>query len=360
LLPKSNRVDLFKGVVSSIGGLLPKSLRKKTNISSIIPPKKHSPKLTIAKNTIMDMPPANINPPAIIEQGSGGFTGEGGDIDFVDGSDRITGFIDYDENIKNPFSEFNMDNIDSFKFVPFADKKGSTIFSEEKLENLRTDGTANLKSFDGRFEFPFNVHINLLSGKRPEGFGGFYRMQRSSGKIQSVRIDVAGDIDEIDDQLMHELQHIHTAWKSGKLLTTDQTNAKEHDKDKNEQIPMTNDIIGELEHRYRKGESLDSLEKDIIKKIKNADNNFESARNQKAMALFKRYIVDYNVVQNVPQKSNNKYLDQAQHLLDIGRTERVARTFLVLRIQSLIRNKGSLEILKKHQEALRMFDKLSN
>ena len=221
--------------------------------------------------------------------------------------------------------------------------------------------SANLTGLDNRFKFPFSVHIKYVGKKRNKDFAGYYKMKRVNGQVQQVEVFVGGDIDEIDDQLMHELQHIHTAWKSGKLYYTDQSSPEAHDKDKNEQIPMTNDIIGELEHRYRNGESLESLEKENNEAIEAniEEKPYIAAQHQKAMILFKKYLEDYNVVQEEKieeEETDNKYYNQALKLKEMGRSDLDAKRYLELRYRSLIMNKGSLDEINLIREALQMFN----
>jgi len=298
------------------------------------------------------------------QTGSGGFTSGKEGIEFTEGSDRITGMIDYDDDkVNNPFAEFTEDNIGNFKFVPFSDKNGSTVFSEDKLKRLMSSGTANLKGLDDRFKFPFGVQIDYKKYKPDKDgnkFAGYYTMKRVGGQVQSVTVNVGGEIDEIDDQLMHELQHIQTAWKSGKLYQTNQTSTETHDKDKNEQIAMTNDIIGELEHRYRNGESLDVLEKETQKTISDniKDKPYIAAQNQKALILFKQYLENYKIAQGVKQTSDNRYYDQVNTILKRGVSPRDARRYLELTYRSLIKNRASATESDKVREAMQKFDKL--
>ena len=210
------------------------------------------------------------------------------------------------------------------------------------------DKEKNLAWLAPNVKFPFGVTVKYTNNGNPQGY---YTIDKDNGQILRANIIVSGDIEEIDDILVHELQHIHTSWKSGKLYTTDE---KRHDQDKNEQIPMTNDIIGKMEHRYRNGESLDS----ILKDFGETDDKFETARNQKAVVLFKRYLEDYKVVQGVKQTSDNKYFDQVSKLLDLGRSPRDARRYLELRYRSLIKHRGSIIESNKVREAMQKFDKI--
>jgi hypothetical protein len=187
-------------------------------------------------------------------------------------------FVDYDSKITNPYSQFTLDNADHFSYIPMYDEKiigleGLTVFPLRSLRYLMENGTTSLRWFDDRFKLPFNVTLNYDSNDYGMenlpgnvGWSDYYNILRVEGETRQAEINiytVQNDISSsvklqlIDKAIIHGLQHILTAHKSGKLLTTD---FKNHDSDPNEQIAMTNDILRLLELKSKRGVTWERLE----------------------------------------------------------------------------------------------------
>jgi hypothetical protein len=218
-------------------------------------------------------------------------------------------FIDYDEeSIANPFDEntgFTLENAQYFTFVEhYGDDvfslEGQTFFDLSSLRKLKRNGALMLKDMTDKVTFDFPVLVTFDKSHPNMYYCNWYRKDnnyRLTHCTVNVRENLVARRDKV---LVHELQHIMTFAKYGK--TIEEPN-KDHEERREEQIPLVNDIMRNIEIKLKMGVGSDRIHhyfSTIISIRRNifGEEDIKAKHWEMAYVIMKDYIDQFPVIPN--------------------------------------------------------------